>query len=403
MFVGIDDTDSVDGMCTTYLAARLCLKLGVKETPCLIRLNPNIPYKTRGNGAVAFKTEKRHKKEILSFVKKNSMLDDPKTNPGVVFLGDESRSPMLQEFYRRAVSEHVTIEEAETAASSARAEFHKFKNGRGIIGALAAIGFTGDRTYEIIAYRDRANWGQPARKIDLESVRRMDRELYPKVFDNIGADGKRILITPRGHDPIFCGIRGTSEDAVNAAWDMVKPLEAIELVQVFATNQATDAHLRRKGIGELKPYDCAIVTGRVISKPGTVAGGHTIFRLEDDTGAIDCAAYKKSGSFRKIVANLEVGDKVSAYGGLGKYHKTLNLEKIEVLSLSIRETVEIPSCCGKNMTSTGRDGGYKCKKCGKRISHKEVKVSHGFGAISPGTYDVPPGSRRHLSRPVFLR
>lgn len=59
MIIGIDDTDSNDGMCTTYLGALLLDELqayGTLETlPLLIRLNPTIPYKTRGNAAVALK------------------------------------------------------------------------------------------------------------------------------------------------------------------------------------------------------------------------------------------------------------------------------------------------------------------------------------------------------------
>ncbi|HYY92168.1 MAG TPA: tRNA(Ile2) 2-agmatinylcytidine synthetase, partial [Candidatus Dormibacteraeota bacterium] len=56
--IGIDDTDSESGGCTTYTAAvlfqELC-KRGVQPSdfPWLVRLNPNIPWKTRGNGALS--------------------------------------------------------------------------------------------------------------------------------------------------------------------------------------------------------------------------------------------------------------------------------------------------------------------------------------------------------------
>ena len=55
--IGFDDTDSPKGMCTTYLAYKVVdflLKRNVRfiDYPLLIRLNPNIPWKTRGNGAV---------------------------------------------------------------------------------------------------------------------------------------------------------------------------------------------------------------------------------------------------------------------------------------------------------------------------------------------------------------
>ncbi|MBP7716502.1 MAG: tRNA(Ile2) 2-agmatinylcytidine synthetase, partial [Methanoregulaceae archaeon] len=56
MRIGIDDTDSPAGMCTTYLGALLAGRLSdsgmtVRET-YLIRLNPNVIHKTRGNAAI---------------------------------------------------------------------------------------------------------------------------------------------------------------------------------------------------------------------------------------------------------------------------------------------------------------------------------------------------------------
>ena len=59
--LGIDDIDSLKGGCTTHLAALLVQSLSEVEGlsfldyPNLVRLNPNIPWKTRGNGAVCFR------------------------------------------------------------------------------------------------------------------------------------------------------------------------------------------------------------------------------------------------------------------------------------------------------------------------------------------------------------
>ena len=57
MWIGIDDTDSRSGGCTTYVMYRLIERLieygyGICGYPRLVRLNPNVPWKTRGNGAV---------------------------------------------------------------------------------------------------------------------------------------------------------------------------------------------------------------------------------------------------------------------------------------------------------------------------------------------------------------
>jgi len=61
LHVAFDDTDSREGRCTTHLAFKvvehLKKKQGAKlvDYPLLIRLNPNIPWKTRGNGAVCLR------------------------------------------------------------------------------------------------------------------------------------------------------------------------------------------------------------------------------------------------------------------------------------------------------------------------------------------------------------
>ena len=61
--IGIDDTDSPDGMCTTYLGALLCERLEnlgyTIADRLLIRLNPNAPFKTRGNAAICIVLESR--------------------------------------------------------------------------------------------------------------------------------------------------------------------------------------------------------------------------------------------------------------------------------------------------------------------------------------------------------
>ena len=60
LHIGIDDTDSPRGGCTTYIAALLVEKLSNMgatfiDYPNLIRLNPNVPWKTRGNGALCLR------------------------------------------------------------------------------------------------------------------------------------------------------------------------------------------------------------------------------------------------------------------------------------------------------------------------------------------------------------
>ena len=146
--IGIDDTDSPDGMCTTYLASQIINKFednGIElvEYPRLIRLNPFARFKTRGNGGVSLKILNDDKSNlareiVLSEVEKLSMFDCDNTNPGVIFYEGEITKKM-QEYAFRAIYEFITIEEAEEFGKSVGCEIHKFKKGRGIIGSIAAI------------------------------------------------------------------------------------------------------------------------------------------------------------------------------------------------------------------------------------------------------------------------
>src|SRR5213594_5139555 len=59
VWIGVDDTDTLHGMCTTFLLTEivrdLTEDLDLIGYPRLVRLNPNIPWKTRGNGAVCIR------------------------------------------------------------------------------------------------------------------------------------------------------------------------------------------------------------------------------------------------------------------------------------------------------------------------------------------------------------
>ena len=73
--IGFDDTDSPKAMCTTFLAYKLVNSLkqdNVKflDYPRLIRFNPNIPWKTRGNGAVSLKIQTNNPTLVKNKVKK---------------------------------------------------------------------------------------------------------------------------------------------------------------------------------------------------------------------------------------------------------------------------------------------------------------------------------------------
>ncbi|HHQ44737.1 MAG TPA: DUF1743 domain-containing protein [Candidatus Altiarchaeales archaeon] len=399
MLVGIDDTDSKHGMCTTYLASRIIKDFNLKTTPRLIRLNPNIPYKTRGNGAVSFRIPKKSQDDVIEYVEKFSHKKEDGTNPGIAFLKKESDSKKLHPFYKTCLSEHVEIESAQKLADKIGAELVKFNNGRGIVGALASIGARLDlKTFELIAYRGKDAGGK--RKVDEESVFSMDKKFFPKVFDTLDVKRKKILFCPRGADPVFCGIRGVSKKTVEDAWKIIIPLEEIEMVQVFETNQATDAHYAPKKISQLKPYDSVKLKGFVEANPERIEGGHVVFKIKDETGSIDCGAYKPTMDFRNTISKLLQGDVVEVFGGFSRYVDTLNLEKIHVKKIAQEKLSHAPTCCGKKMTSAGKEKGFKCRACGKKAL-KPV-LTQVRRDISPGWFEVGAGARRHLARPLIL-
>ncbi|MFH1722134.1 MAG: tRNA(Ile)(2)-agmatinylcytidine synthase [Candidatus Altiarchaeota archaeon] len=410
MLVGIDDTDSLEGGCTTYVAALLSKKLELRGLPRLIRLNPAIPFKTRGNGAVAFEVDGGYDPQevkgiVEEFVRSNSFTDDENTNPGVVFIeyGGSDLRESLFAFYRRAVSELVSIRDAEELISRFSLDHFRLGNGRGLIGALAAIGAPlHRRTYELISYRLPENRGLP-RSIEEDSVWAMDEVLFPRTFDNVDRKSKRVLILPRGKDPIYAGIRGVSKEAVEEAWRMIRPTEQVERIAVFLTNQGSDDHITAKKIFEVKSFDCVALSGEVERKPEVIEGGHVFFGLSDGSGSIDCAAYEPTGEFRSEVSKLQVGDRITVTGCIGKYPGTVNLEKFRVNGLVEQKIIDAPYCCnGKKMTSAGRVQGFKCRHCSNSITLESAPTKIIPRELVTGWYEVPPKARRHLARPLAL-
>ncbi|MEM3055479.1 MAG: DUF1743 domain-containing protein, partial [Candidatus Bathyarchaeia archaeon] len=240
MHIGLDDTDSPRKGCTTYIAALLVeklQKLGVQflDYPNLVRLNPNVPWKTRGNGALCLRiryagnTAEKIKEIVIETVEENSDLEYKGTDPGVVFFKRTKIPLEVKNFAKKAITGIVNLKDALKILKKCRAEALGFKKARGIIGGLAAIGETlkGDHTFEIIAYRIPENYGEK-RRIDPSSVVEMNKATAPYTFNNIDPETGRILITPRGPDPILFGIRGETPEIVRNAFAKVRPLEPVE-------------------------------------------------------------------------------------------------------------------------------------------------------------------------------
>jgi tRNA(Ile2)-agmatinylcytidine synthase len=400
MLIGIDDTDSPAGMCTTYLGAVLARRLirehmQVREAR-LVRLNPNVTFKTRGNAAIMLDAEGDPDRAFAiacALVEELADFSCENTNPGMV-VSDRKPDPA---FYRKAVTDFCMIEEAVAILDVAGARYRGWKNRRGLIGATAAVASElPDKTSEILVYREPERFGTP-REVDRQDLFDAERATFPHTWDTVDIINDVVVCVPHTPDPVLFGIRGESPRWVMAARQMIDS-ETPGIKQIWVTNQGTDAHLLAGTVGKLREGLSYRVGGTVADPPKTGTGGHVSFTIRDGDDAVRCMAYEPTKNFRQVVRQLMPGDRIIAVGSFKK--GSINLEKMMVVSLVRAEKVRPPLCsaCSKRMTSDGRGKGWKCKKCGARADAPDMQeVSR---TLKTGWYEVPPTARRHLAKPL---
>ena len=419
--VGLDDTDSRErGMCTTYLAARVAAAIeergGAVERKLLVRLNPAVEHKTRGNAALALHTNLAADEALdvaAAELEPLAEVEDPRTSPGLVVAdrAPEAVPDSVAEFARGAVREFHDLADAVALADEAGFAHRGWKEGRGRIGALAAVGAFrafDDWTYEHIAYREFERCGTP-RQVDYDSVFAAAKAGYPAVWDTVDTVEGQAVCVPNAPGPILYGIRGDDPDSVRRVAAGIDS-EPVERSALFLTNQGTDAHLRDvtadgAGFTTLESGRAYRLDGVVADDPETREGGHVFVTLEaaaategvTGDGAIDVAAFEPTKRFRDRVRALRSGDRLTVCGEFSA--GTLNLEKFAVRELN-RTAHENPVCreCGRTMESAGRNQGYRCRRCGTTAPGKvTVEVDR---ELEVGWYEVPPCARRHIAKPL---
>lgn len=419
MHIGLDDTDSTKGGCTTYLTAVLIealekFKVNYIDYPNLIRLNPNVPWKTRGNGALCLRFtypkeyENKIREKAIDLWEKHSMINEKGTDPGIVIYQSKEIPAELTIFSKKAETTIVTLKEAVKLIKKYGAEAIGYNSCRGIIGALAAIGETlnCDHTFELIAYRTSEKLGTK-RQVDKDSIFEMDRQTQPYTFNNVDVEKRRVIITPRGPDPILFGIRGESSEVVKKAFSIAKPLEPVERWVIFRSNQGTDAHLKPVSkLSDVETYCSVIVKGTVSNNPRLVPVRHVIFSVKDESAEVDCAAYEPTGDLNKITRKLIVGDEIEVIGATHKATVTkpltINLEKIRILKLAQQIQTENPLCpnCSKRLNSMGKNQGFRCEKCGRKYADLKKKQTPLPRPLDLGLYITSTRSQRHLTKPL---
>lgn len=418
--IGIDDTDSARGMCTTYIGFRLAAELrrmGARfaDYPRLVRLNPNVPWRTRGNGAVGMAVRTRDpaaaREAAVRMLERHSDTGGG-ANPAAAFIEGESVPRPVVGFAREALRALIGRGAARRFPARHGVDVESLGNGQGIVGAVAAAGyeFGTDSTLELLCYRRPEMFGEP-RRIDAGTVRRMQDATRPRTFNSYDERARRALIAPRGPDPVLFGIRGEDIRTLLRARRMVGTGgEGAAGHAVYRTNQGTGEHLAEDlGGAALRPYESGTIEGTVLRAAPRGRGGHAYFDVGTAGGEARCAAYRPSG-LAGAAALLAAGDRVRVGGGVRPATRALprviNAEVIEVVSVARAWAYANPRCgpCGRSMKSRGRGQGHACPRCGAAAAtgsgKVRVEVRRGLRA---GVYLPPPSAQRHLARPLQRR
>jgi len=425
VYIGIDDTDRFLFGCSTnflreFISELLRSEVGREiffgDYPYLTRLNPSIPFKTRGNGAVSLHlyTYEYVIDELAEIIRSlGSRIDlGEGAEPGIVILKGTRNSALLllKEYFVRALSDIIYLEVAEKLIEKLGGRI--VSRGRGIIGALASIAHhfvEHDCTYEILGYSLRNNDVY----IDPERVYLMNKATYPLTFNNIDPETNKILIRPRLGRPVALGIRGEKPEILLKAVEILKP-SGIDEYLIFKTNQATDQHLVPRRLSEAKPYRIGLFEVLIDKEPVVTRGGDLFIEVSDsfdkDVKA-RIAIYKEFGEAREIIKKLIRGDLVLIGGSVkplseleGSDKVIINVEMIKILQLSKKYIEKNPLCprCGARMISRGSRKGFKCPKCGyiDPLGKKLIEEIPRLGIEENIILKPPIRNMKHLSKPL---
>lgn len=415
MFLGLDSTDSVQGGCTTHVAVETWRRLaayGVRGGPRLVRLNPNVPYKTRGNGALCLELghgigrkrlagvirgvevwayprieQPTHKEQEEIFrVAKDAVdtLRSPDSNTGLV----ASAAPPPESTYNGAVRRHVAMPNIDAGTVTAT-----WGTGRGRLGALAACAWPAERgSYELIAYREPSRWGT-RRSVPLQTGAELDARA-PRSFDNWDPVHEHLRVTPSSPCPIFAGIRGTNAAELPTALSVLDS-EPVDSWAVFVTNQASGDHLVPRPLDALEPFDATITRAHVSGQPRNVGGGHVFLPIEENGIRATVAAFEPTKDLRHAVRALCEGDEILVEAAVHEDTRTLAAEAIQLLD-AVPRTQTVAACaCGGSAPSKGRRAARHCLRCGERIE----RLPSGRALPSLDRVTVPTAVRRHLATP----
>ena len=367
MWLGLDDTDSLDGGCTTQVFHQLLDSLPCEfGEPRLTRLWPFAAQRTRGNASLS--VELFCDQSIIKWLDEywikhiyplkgeisHSEHSDRKQYPSDPGMTLFTTKPDEIHYWNAVRGEATFIEGG-----------HQW-GGQGRIGAAASCAWSGDvATWEGIA------WRKGERRVSEESLTIVDA--MEGTFLCRDPRNNRGLIAPRGPCPVMFGVRATSSDvALMATKELISGSAETTGFRIFRTNQASGDHIQ-------SIFQTTVETKEILN------GGHVILNNK-------ILAFSESGDINKLAQWLTEGDSIE-YIGLefeGKIH-------LEGLRVTKSQNLERPVCeCGTRMKSMGKGQGVRCPKCKIKSLEKWVE-SDRIPPIS-GWAQPPVDKRRHLAK-----
>ena len=396
--LAIDDADTPWGGCTTH-ALFLTLQdldgiVELTDYPLLVRLDPAVPRKTRGNAALVLRGYSSLPVERLAELVWDR-LDSyaagrrpPGKGPGLAVVPTNRpwRNPTLRSLYVMGLRDYIPLT---VAFRAARVSGVLAAGGSGVVGAVASLASLAPwdpYSFELIAYRDggeRCLNGDPL----------VESAISAECWGNYDL-AKGPIASPAGPDPVLAGFRGSSLDCLQAYRGTLCSSPSGWVI--FRSNQHTGVHVGFHM--EARPYRSVRLLARVDSPPRIVPGGHVLLEV---SGGPTVAFYRETGRLAWAARMLAPGDLVIVEGSLIPRQGSLTLaaEALTIVRAGQEYELVAPRCprCGSRMKSMGRGKGYRCPKCGYRdpkASPIRVWVQR---RIIGGRLTSPPRSARHLT------
>jgi tRNA(Ile2)-agmatinylcytidine synthase len=410
--LSFDDIDYLEGGCTTHFTGLFLINLlkrnyRLADYPGLVRLNPAIPWKTRGNAATFIRVYVNDEVEgedlfelAINLVSEYcSERREKDKGPGIVLtFGEIWKDPRMRLLYKRALNDVLVHDVVIKVLGKVGS---RFWGGRGVIGAAAAQASLapGDPyTFELLAYRKPELWGQE-RCIEKEKIWKVEASLPTCVYNNYDIINDKLSAAPGGPDPILAGFRGTCPEFLKCYSAAL--CEDPSFWVLYKSNQHTDVYARY--VTKIRYYRSGTILGEVIKKPVNIPGGHVLvkIRVKSSNEIIDVVFFRETGPLRDFARLLDVGDLVEVIGSFRPYSiatsPVLAVDKIRLLSPSIKYQKLNPRCpkCGYRMKSDGKN--FRCPKCGYRLSRDNLIYIFMKRAVVPLELTPQEGRLRHLT------